>query len=632
MISKMKFVSLYGNKADIDSVIESLLMDKELEFENPITVFKNTRGFVPHTEANPYESVIKKFNDVFDYAGINYEGIVHRNANISTDNLKEYVEIFEEQIHALSDSIKERTEEIKKLKKLKNSLSPIVDTSIHLEDFEKLKFIKLRFGKMPIESYNNLDRYIGDIPTYFNLLKIEKNYAWGIYFAAKDNVKSIDHIFATLYFERLKLSNLGEGTPAQIVEDLNRKIKTCTDEVEALTVRMDKIIQVQKEDLLEAYAEIKYFYDVNAIKKYAVYSESSFYMSFWAEESLANELKASDCTVVVEDPDSVGDLKPPTKIRNWRIFSPFEEFVKMYGVPKYNELDPTVFLGILYTALFGIMFGDVGHGAILALVGILMTALKKGGFLGKLLVPLGLSSVVFGFVYGTMFGYEGEHGIIKPLWFTPMENSTNMNNTLIYTVILGVGIILACMIFNIINGARQKNWQKLIFSQNGIAGLIFYCLALYMGLSIFMGSKYPVLAVGIGIAVSLALIFLQEPLAKLCKRKKNWMPEEKGGFLVQAFFELFEILLSFVTNTVSFVRVGAFALNHAGMMSVVIMFINQTSGTTSWIIAVLGNILVIGLEGLIVGIQVLRLGFYEMFSRFYDGDGREFKPTGKQLN
>lgn len=629
MIAKMKFVSLYGEKSEIDSIIADQLIDKEIEFENPLTVFKNTRGFTPHTEPNPYEGIIKKFCEVFDYAGIKYDGVDHRNANISTDELKEYVEIFDKQIHTVKNTIKEKNDEIKSLQSARKSLEHISDVDIHVEDFEKLKFIKMRFGRMPLESYNSLDKYTKDLPVYFNLLKIENNYAWGIYFAAKDKVKRVDHIFATLYFERIRLSGIGEGTPARMIEDLDRQIKEKTEEVNTLKTKMDKIIGVQRDDLLEAYAEIKYYYDINAIKKYAVYTTNSFYMCFWAEESLAKELQALNGTVIAEDPQSVGDLKPPTKIRNWRIFSPFEEFVKMYGVPKYNEIDPTVFLGLLYTLLFGIMFGDVGHGAVLVLVGILMTALKKGGFLGKLLIPIGISSVIFGFVYGTMFGYEGEHGIIEPLWFTPMENSTNMNNTLIYTVILGVIIILACMIFNIINGVKQKSWHKVVFSQNGIAGFVFYCLALYMGLSIFLGSKYPALAVGLGIALSLVLIFLQEPLSQLMERKKDWMPKEKGGFFVQSFFELFEILLSFVTNSVSFVRVGAFALNHAGMMSVVIMFINQTAGATSMIIAVLGNLLVIGLEGLIVGIQVLRLGFYEMFSRFYDGDGREFKPTGK---
>ncbi len=95
---------------------------------------------------------------------------------------------------------------------------------------------------------------------------------------------------------------------------------------------------------------------------------------------------------------------------------------------------------------------------------------------------------------------------------------------------------------------------------------------------------------------------------------------------MEAFFETFEILLSFVTNTVSFLRVGAFALNHAGMMSVVVMFMFKLGTGGSIAITIFGNLLVIGLEGLIVGIQVLRLGFYEMFSRFYSGDGREFKP------
>ena len=137
---------------------------------------------------------------------------------------------------------------------------------------------------------------------------------------------------------------------------------------------------------------------------------------------------------------------------------------------------------------------------------------------------------------------------------------------------------------------------------------------------------------GILIGVSLVMIFLQEPLGKLAAKKKDWMPKEKGGFFVEAFFETFEILLSFVTNTVSFLRVGAFALNHAGMMSVVVMFMYSLGTGGSIAVTLFGNLLVIGLEGLIVGIQVLRLGFYEMFSRFYSGDGREFKPINSDKN
>ena len=104
------------------------------------------------------------------------------------------------------------------------------------------------------------------------------------------------------------------------------------------------------------------------------------------------------------------------------------------------------------------------------------------------------------------------------------------------------------------------------------------------------------------------------------------MPKEKGMFLVTAFFELFDVLLSYFSNTLSFVRIGAFAVSHAAMMEVVLMLAGAESGNINWIVIVLGNVFVCAMEGLIVGIQVLRLEYYEMFSRFYKGSGRKFEP------
>ena len=119
------------------------------------------------------------------------------------------------------------------------------------------------------------------------------------------------------------------------------------------------------------------------------------------------------------------------------------------------------------------------------------------------------------------------------------------------------------------------------------------------------------------------------------EKQAKILPDNKGMFFVEAFFELFEILLSYITNTISFVRIGAFALSHAGMMEVVLMLGKATSGHPSYLIIILGNLLVMGLEGLIVGIQTLRLEYYEMFSRFYTGNGRKFKSfkkKGEQLS
>lgn len=130
------------------------------------------------------------------------------------------------------------------------------------------------------------------------------------------------------------------------------------------------------------------------------------------------------------------------------------------------------------------------------------------------------------------------------------------------------------------------------------------------------------------LGIPVLLFVFKEPLGNLVEKRHKKMEGGKVMFFVQAFFELFETMLSYFSNTISYVRIGAFAVSHAAMMEVVLMLggITDGAGNPNWIIIVLGNIIVCVLEGLVVGIQVLRLEYYEMFSRFYTGSGREFHP------
>lgn len=631
MISKMKFINVIGPNTEFKRIVSTYLMGSSIEFENPMTALKSTAGFVPNTQGNPAEDIMKRFTEVFEYAGIDYSNVKRHNDNFTHEELMEIVDVFDTKIHSLKERMEELKSEIRHSQEVVDTLLPIVKSDVHLETLGKLEYIKYRFGRMPKSSYAKLDSYLKDLPVYFTVMTTDNDNVWGMYFVSEGNTENIDRVFATLYFERLAIDGNEEGTPAEIIEKLNRRNTEYRTEMDELKNRIDTTVAAQKSDLLRAYADIKFEYDLYNIRKYTVNSRTSFCITGWLPEDEAEKMIAmtegdADCMIIADNPDAVKHITPPTKLKNPRIFKPFEEFVRMYGVPNYNEIDPTPFLGIAYTLLFGIMFGDVGHGLILAIAGLLMIAAKKGGFLAKLLVPIGLSSTFFGFVYGSFFGMEGEHAIVKPLWFTPFESGETMMNTLLYAIVIGVVIILLCMIFNIINGLRQKNWQKALFSQNGFAGMLFYVVVIYCALSMVSGSSKPLGVAAVMIIISLAAIFLQEPLGKLAAKQKDWMPKEKGGFIMETFFETFEILLSFVTNTVSFLRVGAFALSHAGMMSVVIIFMFRLGMGGSIAVTLFGNALVIGLEGLIVGIQVLRLGFYEMFSRFYDGDGREFKP------
>ena len=297
----------------------------------------------------------------------------------------------------------------------------------------------------------------------------------------------------------------------------------------------------------------------------------------------------------------------------------------MYGLPNYNEVDPTPLMAITYTILFGAMFGDVGQGVMLGVVGYLMYKLK-GMWLGRILVCAGVASVAFGFVYGSVFGYED---LLPYEGFKVMEGD-NTNLILIIAVAVGAVLISVAMILNIVNGIRQKDFIKLFFAPNGVAGFIFYWAVIFCVLPLLgfgesvLTPWYLILFLGL----PLLLIFLKEPLGKLVARRPDWMPED--GFLnyaLENLFELIEVLLSYVTNTISFLRVGAFALSHAGMMMVVFLLAKGTGQSPNMVVVVLGNVVVMAIEGLLVGIQVLRLEFYELFGRFYSGEGTPYSPV-----
>ena len=337
---------------------------------------------------------------------------------------------------------------------------------------------------------------------------------------------------------------------------------------------------------------------------------------------------------LMEDQQAPAKKKPPTKLRNPKLFKPFEMYVKMYGLPAYNEMDPTWFVAITYSFIFGAMFGDVGQGLVLFLGGLFLYKTKKMDLAG-IIGCAGVFSVFFGFMYGSFFGFED---VLKARWLKPMNAMMDvplvgrLNAVFVIAIGFGMFIILICMVFNIINSIRNKDVERTWFDSNAVAGLVFYgSIVLTVGLFI-SGKKLPAAAVlTVMFAVPLILMFLKEPLTNLVEKKSQIFPEQKGMFFVQSFFELFEVLLSYLSNTLSFLRIGAFAVSHAAMMEVVLMLAGATEGgSPNWIVVILGNIFVCAMEGLIVGIQVLRLEYYEIFSRFYAGNGREFQPFMKK--
>ena len=231
--------------------------------------------------------------------------------------------------------------------------------------------------------------------------------------------------------------------------------------------------------------------------------------------------------------------------------------------------------------------------------------------------------MIFGVLYGSIFGRED---IIPAILISPMENIQTM---LIAGIAVGVILIVLAIILNIYNGIKNKDKKRIFLSENGLAGLIFYVLVISAVIYYFVKGKM-ILPTGVLIAIIvilLAIIMFKDRIINVIEKSK----EKEKTPIVEIIFELIETLLSFVSNTVSFVRIAAFAINHVGLCMAVYILSNMATGAGSLIIAIIGNILVIALEGLIVGIQVLRLEYYELFSRFYVGDGKKYRPIREEI-
>ena len=494
-------------------------------------------------------------------------------------------------------------------------------------DFDQLfgtQYLKIRFGKLPLNNEGKLE-YYETLPFVYKAFQRDDKYVWCMYMTTPTDAPEVDNVFTSLYFEKIHIPEFVHGSCELAEKEIQNESDSAKQYSQDLQNRIDKTISENMEELTRIYSVAKKLNSVYAMQKYIVKLGDKLNVHGFVPkndlDNFKNTFESID-GVKLEVLPATSDVRldPPTRLKNSWFARPFRMFVEMYGVPKYNDADPTLLVALSYTLLFGIMFGDVGQGVILSLVG--FVAYKKFGLqLGAVGVRLGISSMLFGVVFGSVFGNEE---ILIPL-FNAMSPDNTMT-LLIAAICLGIILIIISMAFNVILSFKKKNFGEAVLSQNGICGLVFYISILGLVINMFLGLGFVNVIYVVGlIALPLFLIFLKEPLIRKFEEHEAMFPNGFGAFFVEGFFELFEVVLSFITNTMSFLRVGGFVLSHAGMMLVVYTLAEMVGGVGELAVIIFGNIFVMCLEGLIVGIQVLRLEFYEMFSRYYEGNGISFK-------
>lgn len=625
-VEAMTLVTVTGPENMVDTAIRRLVLGRQFHPENAIEHMASFKKLSPFDSANPYSEALSASVETMRLLKLRPD---YRDFSGHSGDLEEaagYVEKLRQRVLALNAERAELEEAEGRQAVVAEQLEHFSSFDVELASLLNMRYVKLRFGRLPEEEYKNVCSWVDERGDVFYIPSVTSgHWVYGGYFVLLDNYNQVDAMFSSMGFERTHLDVAGDmNRPVcEVMEGIVRDRGNTLKRLEELEEEK-KALCGEKEKLLETYSWLRFMSEAFELRSFAGRRHARFYLVGWVPTALAKDfaaecesLKGFSCAL---SSSREGSASPPVKLKKGFLSGIYEPFVEMYGLPRRGEFDPRLFMAITYTLLFGIMFGDVGQGALLVAVGFLLWKLK-GMWLGRIVSLCGVSAIVFGFVYGSVFGNEE----LLP-GFKVLEDGNTMK-ILMVAVALGVVFILICMILNIITGIRQKDIKKIFFEPNGLAGFVLYGAIAYGVVSTALLGKnvFTMAYVLLLIVLPVFLIFAATPITKLLTGQKGWMPKSIGMFIVEGFFELFETALSYVSNTVSFLRVGAFAISHAGMMMVVYLL---ASGDGGYSIPglIFGNLLVTGLETVLVCIQVMRLEFYEMFGRFYTSGGEKYSP------
>lgn len=488
---------------------------------------------------------------------------------------------------------------------------------------------------------------------------------------------SIENIEYELY-KKLDQARSYLGLIQNAEEEINCCLPSEADiaKAEEIIAKVNELQLKESEKGDEVMASVKYFADCNASVIYELLSKLSiasqiknieckledtkyvYRMTGWVQECESqniiddlDKLTAGRIAVRTYSPDEVesvvsGNEKVPAEIKHGKLVSSFKRMVFSYGSPVYGMIDPTPFVALFFTFLFGLMFGDAGQGLCFLILGILMSTkiIKFGGWnkFAPIFMAIGCTSMIMGILTGEFFANETllvpVARFLTGLFGEPRDHilhlmpSSDPHSILTmfkffgFSVAVGFIINSTGLILNFINNLRSKKFGKAFFGKNGLAGVLFFWYVIAFALRLAFMKHTPQLYDWIVIGVTLFFAAFGEPFERLFDGERPVFENGFGAAIIGGVVELIEVVSGYMSNTVSFLRVGAFGLAHAVLGYIISSMSALAPIWGEALILLFGNAIVVVLEGMIVAIQVIRLQYYEFFSKFFNETGREFKP------
>lgn len=523
-------------------------------------------------------------------------------------------------------------------------------------------YIGVRAGRVNTLYFADLKNALQAYPAVLEASENEKETRVKLAFLKRDE-KAVDALLDRFHWSETPLEDIFIAPEEGGLSQIRQKLADAKKEQEALRWQAKEIVGQKKRRLDELWINLRLNELYGRVQNNFSRTAKTYLFAGWLPtnkvKSVAAALYAATNGRAVVETASVADMKKrggnaarlqaPTELENPKIIRPFQLVIRNYGTPAYGTLDPTWIVSIFFTLMFGLMFADVGQGFVVFLLGLaaFLSARKKENGktdFGLVIMYCGFSSILFGVLFGSYFGYQ----IFNPLWFDfhgiAMSGHAHFDTGSAITDVMGIfgvslkfglAVIGSGLLFNWINRIRRGDMLHLILDKSGLIGAAMYVAGVYAvwGYCASGFKRFPAHMdiVGDIIAAGVLLFALLPPLHFFASRKANknlkFKPSMLAEWTMEWLIEVLELFIGYMSNTLSFLRIAALGIAHAVLMGVFYQLAEGMPFAAAIAVKVFANVLVIGLEGLSAGVNSMRLNYYEFFSRYFIGSGRPYAPV-----
>lgn len=588
-------------------------------------------------KAQALAALERRFQNVMTTLGIDEKTppIKDQTTDIDIDAVSKQLENIELDVKKVSDEIQTNNKQMEQYQNTIHQLEPVADIDLDLSLVHHSNFLYSVLGVIPLPNMERLETSLSQVP--FILLPLRKDNHEAVVWLAgsRNNQDVLERATRSAYLNPLVLPSGFQGAPVDIIQSLKKSYQAAEKKNEELVSDIQALSKKYSKELFDMYWGLRSAKMLtDAVVRYGRLKHTFLVVGWVVTSKLQSTMRQIESVSKETIFETYPTKRPgngrsvPSYISHPGVMQPFQMLVTTFGQPRYDELDPTAIIMVMFPFLFGVMFGDLGQGIVLALLGWLLVskkvkALKGMASLGGVILACGIVASIFGILYGSFFGFEE---VIHPLWMSPVKNIL-----IILEIAIGGGVILLSLgyILGIVNAISARDWPKLFFEHSGIPGLTLYWSLLGIGATAFMPT-FPVpqmVFIVLG-AASFIVIAFSHIFINLFEGHRPLLEDNIFIYLIQVFFEMLEVVISYLSNTLSYVRVGAFAVAHGGL-SAAIFILAEMAGVNTvgyWVAIFLGNVFIVGFEGLIVGIQTMRLSYYEFFSKFFTAGGMKYEP------